>query len=141
MNNYGYNIKRLYPMLLNILISNYMRKIMYLTINYNNINHKNFTYGFIEFINYTTVFNSPYLEFHIKCPFYYYNNKILILSFVRSYFIKDIINNNISIKQDNYNFVIDNLRNTFDLNDIEINIFKIKLKKIYKKHLNLYDSR
>ena len=132
----NYGIKNIYSMLSSHLKADFSRKITYLINNYNRVNHKNFTYSFIEFIDYTTTISNPYLNYHIKCPFFYYTKKHKVLSFIRSYFIRDIIDIELNyITTDTYDFVITNIKENFNIDEAELIIYKEKLKKIYKSSI------
>ena len=138
-NYFRYN--RIFPSLL-ILIDDFETKVSSLNKNYDKINSKNFTYGFIKFLNYTKVYSLPYLRFHLRCPFHYQTRRQLITSYIKSYFIRDIINiyNDYpapgEITEDNYDFVMTSVKEIFDLDKVELDLLKIKLRRIYKKHLN-----
>lgn len=85
------------------------------------------------------MFNSPYFTFHIQCPFIFYSRERSVLTYIRSYFIKDIVNIN-KIKEDSYNSMLVDLENIYEMKEEELNLYKSKIKKIYKKSLQKNDD-
>lgn len=132
-----YNLIYIYFNLFFILESDFTNRIIIIAKDYNNINTKGFSYGFIEFIDYTFVFKNDFNEeFHLKCPFLYYSRKMLLLTYFRSYF-KSIISCNKSISEYNYNCIFRKAFIDLNLNYNEIEYLDKKFKKIYKKTLNI----
>lgn len=132
-------IKKYYPInnikdLGNKLIDNIQNNIKNYGNDYLTQNTKSFNYSFLEFINYTYILIGNNIEYPLQSPFIYYNEKYLILTYIRSY-IKRFISLYNYISKKNVNIILKTTKELFFINEEEFIILEKKIYKIYKKSI------